>query len=111
MPTPHKHAALIKLWADGAEIEYLDCGVDWEPVGRVGPIWDAAIEYRVKPTPKPNTVTWHRLWASGEIANSYPHQPTTTNPHCQALLRIEIDHNDHNDPAKPVLVSATLEAK
>ena len=106
MPTPHKHAALIKLWADGAEIEYLDCGVDWEPVGRVGPIWDAAIEYRVKPTPKPNTVTWHNVHSeNGRISSSHSTDPGYSTAH---ILRIEIDYND---PAKPVLVSATLEAK
>lgn len=52
MPTPHKHAALIKAWADGATIEYLDRGVDWGPTGTAGPTWDVSVEYRIKPTDK-----------------------------------------------------------
>jgi hypothetical protein len=52
MKTPHKHAALIKAWADGAEIEkqantgewFIDYRPDWHEYG----------EYRIKPEPKPD---------------------------------------------------------
>ena len=42
----HKHAELIKAWADGAEIEYLAIDGKWyfEPF----PLWDANIFYRIK---------------------------------------------------------------
>lgn len=56
-PTPHKHAALIKAWADGAtiqcsnpkRIEKLWCDVD-------EPRWVGIAEYRIKPEPKPDVV-------------------------------------------------------
>lgn len=46
MPTPHKHAEVIKAWADGAEIEYEDCG--WHDCTE-SPVWDEETEYRIKP--------------------------------------------------------------
>lgn len=50
MNKPHKHAEVIKAWADGAEIE-LWCEGDglWLPCP--GPSWDDSLEYRVKPHP------------------------------------------------------------
>ena len=45
--TPHKHAAIIKAWADGEEIEFLtSCGV-WCKAGSC-PAW-VCDEYRIKP--------------------------------------------------------------
>ena len=32
MNKPHKHAALIKAWADGAEIEYFDNVLGWQSI-------------------------------------------------------------------------------
>jgi hypothetical protein len=43
---PHKHAEVIKAWADGAEIEYEDCG--WHNC-TTGVIWDEETQYRIKP--------------------------------------------------------------
>jgi len=57
MKTPHKHAELIKQWANGAEIEWkYTYHVDgWRPAGH--PNWDAEyVEYRIKPEPKPDVV-------------------------------------------------------
>lgn len=42
----HKHAEVIKAWADGAEIEYEDCG--WHDC-TTSVIWDEETKYRVKP--------------------------------------------------------------
>ena len=52
---PHKHAEIIKAWTDGAEIEvrYPDEGNLWRACPN--PLWSAVHEYRVKPTPKPDT--------------------------------------------------------
>lgn len=56
---PHKHAELIKAWADGATIQsrvkYQD---KWED--DCLPSWDTAldIEYRIKPEPKPDVVKY-----------------------------------------------------
>lgn len=57
---PHKHAELIKAWADGAEIQALggtfnksgqieECWVDDPNV-----LWHEHIKYRIKPEPKPD---------------------------------------------------------
>ena len=49
---PHKHADLIKAWADGAEIECLEDCNSWIPVTK--PIWREDWVYRIKPEPKPD---------------------------------------------------------
>ena len=52
MKQPHKHAALIKAWADGAEIEaYQGSGV-WNYLP--SPSWNIGTTYRIKPEPKPD---------------------------------------------------------
>lgn len=43
---PHKHAEVIKAWADGAEIEVRTQN-GWKPVST--PAWDSDFVYRVKP--------------------------------------------------------------
>jgi hypothetical protein len=52
---PHKHAAVIKAWADGATIEWRDTSLtyvkDWRET--CAPAWNPDYEYRVKPTPHP----------------------------------------------------------
>lgn len=47
MNKPHKHAELIKKWADGAEIQYSEDGKYWSDCLRT-PTWHA-VYYRVKP--------------------------------------------------------------
>ena len=51
----HKHADLIHAWADGAEIEIFNCG-KWVVVQH--PTFSGSLEYRIKPTPKPDVV-WY----------------------------------------------------
>ena len=55
MKTPHKHAATIKAWADGAEIEcrQTESGT-WVTVS--DPAWSKYAEYRIKTEPKPDVV-------------------------------------------------------
>jgi len=48
---PHKHAELIKAWADGAEIECRDCRVWYHAKD---PRWQEDMEYRIKPEQKPD---------------------------------------------------------
>lgn len=50
---PHKHAELIKAWADGAEIEVHTFRHGWEHCEH--PNW-IDNEYRIKPEPKPDFV-------------------------------------------------------
>ena len=50
---PHKHAKLIKAWADGAEIEWFDPEAScWKSTSSPG--WLNHIDYRIKPEPKPD---------------------------------------------------------
>ena len=43
----HKHAELIKAWADGAQIQVKACNLVWED--RENPYWATDREYRIKP--------------------------------------------------------------
>jgi hypothetical protein len=54
----HKHAELIKAWADGAKIQilYTDNPQYWED--RENPIWHPEDIYRIKPEPKPDYTTF-----------------------------------------------------
>lgn len=47
---PHKHAELIKAWADGAEIEVKTNMFGWATID--SPTWAGDAEYRIKPKPK-----------------------------------------------------------
>lgn len=52
MGQPHKHAALIKAWADGAEIQAKEVGYfskDSVWVTIKSPTWYSEIQYRIKP--------------------------------------------------------------
>jgi hypothetical protein len=55
----HKHAEIIKAWADGAEIQFLNCSDNWIDVDN--PRWHKEGEYRIKPEEKKPVVRW--LWA------------------------------------------------
>ena len=59
MKTPHKHAELIKAWADGAEIE-IESPKDgkWYPSV---PDWLTTWNYRIKPEPKPDFVGYTEI--------------------------------------------------
>jgi hypothetical protein len=52
MKTPHKHAELIKAWADGAEIELKLLNGIWH--SSPYHCWYEEHEYRIKPEPKPD---------------------------------------------------------
>lgn len=54
---PHKHAELIKKWADGAIIQYHVEGDEWEDCSKNEPLWDENTPYRVKPV-KVNKWRW-----------------------------------------------------
>ena len=61
MKKPHKHAELIKAWADGAEIQVFDeIGQSWWDIPN--PDWYDNRHYRIKPEPKPDVVRW--CWAN-----------------------------------------------
>lgn len=65
MNKPHKHAEVIKAWADGAQIQ---CKAKtttehWVDI-TTQPAWWADYEYRVKPEPKPDISNHIRIMYS-----------------------------------------------
>ena len=50
---PHKHAKLIKAWANGAEIQ-CKCLGKWED--ELNPQWEECFEFRIKPEKEPDIV-------------------------------------------------------
>ena len=79
----HKHAKLIKAWADGAEIEQWSGGA-WEEFDN---LWTEADhwEFRVKPEAKPDVVRW--CWASDRMGESKDHY----GPNGSANLKVVFD--------------------
>lgn len=66
MKTPHKHAELIKQWADGNTIQYFNYGNEWVDCSR-HPNWDSTVIYRVKPEPEPDYSKFIGLYSCGEL--------------------------------------------
>ena len=74
--TPHKHADLIKAWADGASIEFKDYPNNWETIHN--PSWNIGTVYRIKPEKskpkfKIGDFVWKRAgseWA-GHVVGTY----------------------------------------
>ena len=67
---PHKHAELIKAWADGAEIEVKGQFTDynwWTLQPDYVPSWSEKNEYRIKPEPKPDVVLY------ADVSSCLPH--------------------------------------
>jgi len=68
--TPHKHAELIKAWADGAEIQLnVSPKSGWKDTHQ--PSWRPSYEYRIKPEPKPDVVlfAWAVLTSYHQLSN------------------------------------------
>lgn len=62
MKTPHKHAEVIKAWADGALIQYRsECKKAWRDATETPPMWYSDWEYRVKPEPREDVEMTRRI--------------------------------------------------
>ena len=85
MKTPHKHADLIKAWADGAEIESRPTGHGKWSTGTPG--WSTYCEYRIKPEPKPDVVDYVRVGAFHRIVVC----PLEWANECSANLKLTFD--------------------
>ncbi len=108
MPTPHKHAILIKAWADGAQIQFWSSGAGWADI--FDPAWGDQVKYRVKPA---NLVQFCPVtldsgcpitlaaWSVKEEALA--HVESLRNKAPLGILRIEFNHDTLD------LVSATME--
>lgn len=67
MKKPHKHAELIKAWADGADIEHFSVPAQiWMYTAH--PAWNEDNNYRIKPEPKPDVVTLDCVQLEGDEA-------------------------------------------
>ena len=56
----HKHAELIKAWADGAEIQIsVSKGELWEDAQPNFLVWNDEYQYRIKPKPKPDVYEFY----------------------------------------------------
>ena len=56
----HKHAELIKAWADGAEIEiFSKLFKEWRFISE--PDWNKDYQFRIKPEPKTDVVEYLRV--------------------------------------------------
>lgn len=76
MTKPPAHAHLIKQWADGAVIQYLDLS-GWRDCSNNLPAWLPALEYRVKPEPKPDRIeirglTYNPEWGIINMQGAIP---------------------------------------
>jgi len=70
--TPHKHAAIIKAWADGAQVQsrLIDDPDSFWIDSNHTPFWDSqTLEYRIKPT-----VITHDLRVTWDAATQQPVQ-------------------------------------
>jgi hypothetical protein len=68
MRTPHIHAAFIKAWADGEQIELLNQFTkQWQPIG-TEPCWFKGSIFRIKPEPKPDLI-YYGVFNPREIRN------------------------------------------
>jgi 3',5'-cyclic AMP phosphodiesterase CpdA len=67
---PHKHAALIKAWADGAQIQHHHQFEDrWDDVDN--PRWLDDHNYRIKPEPKPDQTLYFNIGQFGAVKIDY----------------------------------------
>jgi len=69
--TPHKHAALIKAWADGEAVQFLSTST-WKDINNYAPVWFEDIKYRIKPEP---TIIRYRV-AMYKVPRSAPRDGT-----------------------------------
>ena len=91
MKTPHKHAELIKAWADGAGIEYMSKITDnW--VSIPSPSWAAHTKYRIKPEPKPDTIRYFQCiqWWGHETVEAGDNLKVTFDGTTNKLIKSEV---------------------
>lgn len=96
MGKPHKHAELIKLWANGADIEYrYDGNAEWYL--DESPNWDSdSYEFRIKPA-KPVDITQDKFVELNPcLDNAYnkPNVRYTFDGETKALKAVELIDNN-----------------
>lgn len=108
MTKPHKHAEVIKAWADGAQIQYrFSPNHPWEDID--DPIWIPDDEYRVKPANVVRYLSVMQMPAKsvavgwGVASKDCAGNQTNAALELKRVLRIELN------PDTLELVSATME--
>lgn len=70
MPVAHKHAAVIKAWADGAAVEYRTrSNLPWKLTGS-RPAWNPEYQYRAVPPKIRFRLLIRQLGSSGRLVVS-----------------------------------------
>ena len=65
---PHKHAAIIKAWADGAEIQFrIQEKYDWLDITALSPSFNPDWQYRVKPEKKKCRMKAFKSLSPGDV--------------------------------------------
>ena len=83
----HKHAELIKAWADGAEIEFFEHG-KWNT--KKHDFWSERYEYRIKPVPKPDRYKSY-LALEGRIYSEGDSHPFAASGYVMPNLQLTFD--------------------
>jgi len=91
MKKPHKHAELIKQWADGAQIEYFDSNhsAKWQEVDY--PVWNDWTQYRVKPEQKPDKILYGYIKDLDEVITAH----RVFRPARWRLRLVSVPHTNH----------------
>ena len=96
MGTPHKHADIIKAWADGEEIEWRYASKEnWEDLTVKHPVFDAIFEFRIKPK-RVKKEGWVNVYSQSS-ACICPTKETADKhaaPHRKACIRIEWEEEE-----------------
>lgn len=91
MTTVHKHAELIKQWADGAIIQCKVTGsASWSDCVMNDPSWSIGNEYRIKPELKPDFSKFMGLYSDGDGS----HHNSGVYPHAMRHISREIKTTD-----------------
>ena len=62
---PRAHSDLIKLWADGFDVQAKQCDGKW--IACYAPMWMENSEYRIRPAPKPDVVRSFEISKDGTV--------------------------------------------
>jgi hypothetical protein len=90
MNQPHKHAALIHAWADGAKIQ-VRCDDTGEWADEICPVFIDVFQYREKPKEKVKVWDWFVVSRSSPFIHSKLSEPQVKSlyPRAEILQRID----------------------
>ena len=90
MKTPQKHAALIKAWADGVEIEVLSrIEQGWVNKSDISP-WLDQLKYRIKPKPRPDVIEYRTIASGLGTPTTIDNLKLTFSGETGALIKAEV---------------------